>query len=232
MLRTPAVHAQLPNCYTYNTWSDVPCYTCCSGGMNEMNITDGTTTGAGIQNSKRCTRTAARDRRALGLTEIHIAARRAGIRLLTTQTVAHLPALSVAAVLAALASRALRPACGNCISTGQSCQGNPGNCCTGLCDPNFGNCASCLSNQVGCSSSSQCCSGFCYGSSCCAQNGGSCNTVNDCCDSNFCSGGVCTDCLWNDQPCSDDFDCCTGYCDPGEGVCEDEAARLASHNHK
>src|ERR1039458_9994379 len=50
MTRTPGVHAQIMNCYTYNTENGVQlCNSCCTSQPLGDNWTDGTISGAGIQ---------------------------------------------------------------------------------------------------------------------------------------------------------------------------------------
>jgi hypothetical protein len=88
----------------------------------------------------------------------------------------------------------------------------------------------CLANTLGCTTNTQCCSGFCGDGTCrpagsCVAQGAACNDANTATSDNCCTG-ECLDSLCRPtgsckeigEGCSPGFECCTGTCTVGTCV--------------
>ena len=140
MTRTPGVHAQIMNCYTYNTENGVQlCNSCCTSQPLGDNWTDGTISGAGIQvlspqnaNCGSCT--------------------------LSCPGGTTCSSCGWTSWIQAVASSEC------CLPSGYPC--NQGTCCGTLICLSSNTCGTCRSQGASCGADSDCCSGNCTDSKC------------------------------------------------------------------
>src|ERR1039457_3618059 len=140
MTRTPGVHAQIMNCYTYNTENGVQlCNSCCTSQPLGDNWTDGTISGAGIQvlspqnaNCGSCT--------------------------LSCPGGTTCSSCGWTSWIQAVASSEC------CLPSGYPC--NQGTCCGTLICLSSNTCGPCRSQGASCGADPDCCSGNCTDSKC------------------------------------------------------------------
>ncbi len=140
MTRTPAVHAQLMNCYTFNTQNNEEvCPGCCSSLVTGDNVTDGIPLGPGIQvmdyppaNCGTCTSTC--------------------------------PGGTSCSVCGAQSYQAAVDSPDCCLPSGYPC--NQGTCCGTLICLSNNTCGNCLGQGQACGADSDCCSQNCPDGTC------------------------------------------------------------------
>lgn len=137
-MQTPSVHAQLQNCSKFNTESGNPCVSCCNGGSEQMDLTDGTSEGAGIQE----------------LSSVQV----------NCGTSTSCPGPNPSSYCGSRSYQTAVNSASCCLPSGFAC--NQGTCCSPYMCLSNKTCGYCRSSGQSCGANSDCCNGNCVSGMC------------------------------------------------------------------